>query len=266
MPFVDLEDRRIYVEDTGAGPPVLLVPGTGARGHTWTEQVHALVAAGYRAVTMDNRGSGRSGPVPPRLTVTDLLTDVRDVAKRLFDEPYRLVGHSMGAYVVQEHLCAGPPVTQAALFASRARPDAFSARLAAAERALHDAAPEIPAAYDAVVRAALNLSPHTLADDAEVSTWLDLFELTPRDPHDAGRKAQSTVDWDCDRRADYARITCECLVVSFTDDMLAPPAAGRELARAIPGASFVEVGRAGHIGMLERPDEVNSTLLEFFGE
>jgi pimeloyl-ACP methyl ester carboxylesterase len=34
-------------------------------------------------------------------------------------------------------------------------------------------------------------------------------------------------------------------------------------AAAIPDCDYVEIGSAGHVGYLERPDEVNSAIIEF---
>ena len=38
----------------------------------------------------------------------------------------------------------------------------------------------------------------------------------------------------------------------------------QEVASAIPGCQYVEIDQCGHFGFLERPDEINATLLEFF--
>ena len=66
MPAVEIGDVRVHYDQTGRGEPVLLIAGTGARGRTWSlHQVPALVEAGYRALTLDNRGAGLSGPAKP---------------------------------------------------------------------------------------------------------------------------------------------------------------------------------------------------------
>ncbi|KPC60524.1 alpha/beta hydrolase, partial [Streptomyces sp. NRRL WC-3753] len=61
-------------------------------------------------------------------------------------------------------------------------------------------------------------------------------------------------------------ITTPCLVVGFADDLILPAHLGREVADAIPGARYVEVADAGHYGYLERPDQVNNALLDFFAQ
>src|SRR5690242_4532589 len=50
----------IYYEDQGSGPAVVLSSGWPFDGRSWEPQVHPLLAAGYRVITYDRRGFGRS--------------------------------------------------------------------------------------------------------------------------------------------------------------------------------------------------------------
>ena len=266
MPAVEIGDATVHYEQAGRGEPVLLIPGAGARGRTWSlHQVPALVEAGYRALILDNRGIGRSGPAKPGLTVDDLVADVAAVIETVLGQPCRLIGSSMGAHVVQELLVTSPELCrQAVLMASRARPDAFSLAFAAAERTLFDSGARVPAEYDAVTRAMQNLSPSTLRDNNAVQDWLDVFEMSPVERPDPGQRAHLNVVVDTDRRVTYRSIRVPTLVISFTDDLVAPAPAGRELAATIPSARYVEIRDAGHYGYLEQPEAVNAAVLEFF--
>jgi pimeloyl-ACP methyl ester carboxylesterase len=49
---------RIYYEDHGSGPAVVLVHGYGQNGRSWEKQEAALLAAGHRVITYDRRGCG----------------------------------------------------------------------------------------------------------------------------------------------------------------------------------------------------------------
>ena len=266
MPFVNVGAVRLHYEEAGSGDAVVLVAGTGAAGRTWRlHQVPALVAAGYRAITVDNRGVAPSDPARPGVSVGDLVADTVGLVERLVGGPCRLVGSSMGAHVVQELLLARPDLaTQAVLMASRARPDAYSRALAAAEQTLYDEQIRLPPAYDAAMRAMQNLSPRTLQDEQAVQDWLDIFEMSAPDVTDASIRAQLGVDLRSDRRDAYRRITTPTLVVSFADDLVTPAVRGRELAGVIPGARYAEIRDAGHYGYLEQPAAVNAVMLEFF--
>jgi pimeloyl-ACP methyl ester carboxylesterase len=263
MPTITVSGVTLNYEVSGDGAPVLLLAGTGARGRSWElHQVPALTAGGLRAYTLDNRGSGGSGPARPGLTVADLVADTVAVVERVVGGPCAFAGTSMGALVIQELLLVRPDlVTRAVLMATRARPDPVSLALAAADRELADSGVHLPPRYAAVTRALQNLSPATLTDPDLSQDWLDLFEFAPAEQ----ARAQLDVLLTTDRRAAYAGIRTPVHVLAFADDLVAPPARGRELAAAIPGSTYAEIPDAGHYGYLEQPDAVNAELLRFLG-
>jgi pimeloyl-ACP methyl ester carboxylesterase len=73
----------------------------------------------------------------------------------------------------------------------------------------------------------------------------------------------------CARHSSWSRLprlTMPVQVHHGTDDPLMPFAAGRELARRIPGAQFVVHEGAGHALVLERPEESSERILAFLAE
>ncbi|GAA4059855.1 alpha/beta hydrolase [Streptomyces shaanxiensis] len=267
MPSARINGIRLHYEDTGEGEPVVLVMGRGAGGRAWhLHQVPALVDAGYRAVTFHNRGVPPTDECPDGFTVDDLVADTAGLAEHLGLAPCRFVGVSLGAYVVQELMLARPQlVQQGVLMATRGRTDVLRAAMANAERALYDSGLELPVAYTAWIRALQNLSPATLDDDRQVQDWLELFEFSPQ-PQGPGVRAQLDLDVPDGRLDAYRAVDVPCLVVGFADDVILPPHLGREVADAIPGAVYQEIKGCGHYGYLERPDEVNRVVLEFFSD
>jgi pimeloyl-ACP methyl ester carboxylesterase len=59
-------------------------------------------------------------------------------------------------------------------------------------------------------------------------------------------------------------ITAPVLVLTGKEDVLIPPGNSLILARRIPGARLVEFEAAGHLFFIEKADEVNQALLDFF--
>jgi hypothetical protein len=51
---------ELYYEDHGSGRPVVLIHGYPLSGASWEKQVPALLNAGYRVITYDRRGFGKS--------------------------------------------------------------------------------------------------------------------------------------------------------------------------------------------------------------
>ncbi|MFI6481252.1 alpha/beta fold hydrolase [Nonomuraea sp. NPDC050663] len=261
MAVARVNGTSLTYTDQGTGDPVILVMGTGGPGHIWhLHQVPALLAAGFRVITFDNRGLSPSPGPPPE--IDDLVGDLAGLAETLCGGRSRFVGVSMGAHVVQELMLRRPELVEAAvLMATRGRPDHFRARLAEAEAELNFGPVELPVAYGAALRAVLSLSPHTLNDESNARHWLDLFELFPTSK--AVMCAQSRLEIIDNRLDDYRTIEGRCLVVAFEDDLVTPPHLGQEVATAIAGAGYAQVAKCGHYGYLEQPDEVNSLIVDF---
>lgn len=51
---------EIHYEDHGSGRPVVLIHGYPLNGNSWERQERELLAAGYRCISYDRRGFGRS--------------------------------------------------------------------------------------------------------------------------------------------------------------------------------------------------------------
>jgi pimeloyl-ACP methyl ester carboxylesterase len=91
----------LYVEDHGEGTPVLLLHGWPDSARLWRHQVPALVSHGYRVITPDLRGFGRSGR-PPAVAAYSLSNSVADMAAVLDHfglASAHVVGHDWGAAV-----------------------------------------------------------------------------------------------------------------------------------------------------------------------
>jgi pimeloyl-ACP methyl ester carboxylesterase len=265
MPVVQLNGIRLSYQVTGSGELVVLVMGTGSPGRVWQlHQVPALVAAGYRVATVDNRGIPPSDECASGMTIEDLVGDTAALIEHLGGGPARVVGTSLGSRVVQELALARPDlVSQAVMMTAHGRPHLVQSMLSAGERALHDAGIELPSMYYAAITALLNLSPRTLNDRPAVQEWLDVFEFSGSGIG-AGVRAQLQVEDFPDRLAAYSKIRMPSLVIGFADDLMVPPYLAREVAEAIPGARYEEIEGCGHFGYLERPAEVNKLLVTFF--
>jgi len=90
---------ELYVEVHGDGDPVLLLHGWPDSDELWRNQVPALTAGGFRVITPDLRGFGRSSR-PEGVESYALSNSIADVAAILdgVDAPtVHVVGHDWGA-------------------------------------------------------------------------------------------------------------------------------------------------------------------------
>ncbi|MEU5402390.1 alpha/beta fold hydrolase [Streptomyces sp. NPDC005963] len=269
-----INGRRLHYTEHGSGRPALLVMGTGSPGRVWQlHQVPALVGAGYRAITLDNRGIDPDGGPPPAtdshdFTLTDMVQDVVGLIAHLGDGPAVIIGTSLGARIAQEVALARPDlVSHLVAMGAYARPEPVQDLLTAGQCALHDQKVILPPAFHAAITALQNLSPTTLRDALAVRDWLDVFEASGSAITD-GVRAQHAVQLadSHDRRSAYGRIEVPTLVIGFADDLMVPPWLSREVADVVPGAQYAEIADCGHFGYLERPDAVNATILRFLAE
>ncbi|MFC5754127.1 alpha/beta fold hydrolase [Actinomadura rugatobispora] len=260
MPIVN----GINYEEYGAGDPVVLLAGTGAPGRVWrTHQVPALIKAGFRAITVDNRGIPPSEISAEGFTLADMVADTIGLIEHLRPSPCRLVGFSMGAIIAQELLTTRSDlVSQAVLMATRGRTDALSAAASHAELELLDSGVKLPPRYEAVVNVVRGFSRRTLNDERLVRDWLDIFEMSPISTMLS--RSQLSIDTIPNRLERYRTIESACLVMGFTDDLMAPPHLAREVADHIPGGTYREIAHCGHYGQLEQPEAVNAAILDFF--
>ncbi|MFQ6394452.1 alpha/beta fold hydrolase [Nocardia sp. KC 131] len=259
-----LNGIRLSYTVTGEGPLVLLIMGSGSPGRVWkTYQVPALVRAGFRVATVDNRGIAPSEEGADGIAIADLVADSAALIEHL-GAPAHVVGTSLGALVVQELALLRPELLdRAVMMATAGRPHPLLLALNAGELALHDAGVSLPPGYAAAVKATFNLSPHTLEDPVAAEHWLDMFEFSASATVSPGLRAQLGIDYSRNRLADYTRITVPSLIIGFADDQLAPPSYCQEVAAAIPGARYATLDRCGHLGYLERPEEVNRLMIDF---
>jgi pimeloyl-ACP methyl ester carboxylesterase len=250
-------------DDVGSGEPVLFIAGTGGVGRTWhIHQVPAFLAAGYRCITFDNRGVGATENADG-FTTEQMVADTAELIDELVGGPVRIVSVSMGAFIAAELMLARPElVSRAVLMGTRGRVDKTRQLFRTAERELLESGIELPPAYAAKVRVLENFSPRTVNDENVIADWIDMFTAFPvkRTP---GWYSQLNVYPRGSRLSPYRSITADVLVIGFADDVITPPALGREVADAIPKGRFVQIANAGHLGFMERPDTVNAAMLQF---
>ena len=250
-------------DDLGSGDPVLFIAGTGGAGRTWhIHQVPVFLKAGYRAITFDNRGVGATENARG-FTTEQMVADTVELIEKLVCGPVRLVAMSMGAFIAQELMLVRPDlVRQAVLMGTRGRVDTTRIAFRTADLELADAGIELPPSFGAKVRILENFSPKTI-NSPMIEEWLQMFTAFPlkRTP---GWRAQLAVAPVENRLPAYQTIPNEVLVIGFADDVITPPALGREVGEAIPKGRYVQIANAGHLGFLERYEAVNKATLDFF--
>jgi non-heme chloroperoxidase len=97
-------DINIHYEDHGAGLPVVLIHGYPLSGRAWDKQVLALLDAGYRVITYDRRGFGKSSHPVAGYDYDTFAADLNTLLEHLDLRDAVLAGHSMGTGEVTRYL------------------------------------------------------------------------------------------------------------------------------------------------------------------
>jgi non-heme chloroperoxidase len=106
MPYLDVNNTRLYYEDAGTGPALLLLHGWGASGRVWQACLPDLVRD-HRVLTLDWRGCGRSDRPLDGNSIAGVVEDLAAVIETLEMEP-TVVGSSIGGVFATELALARP--------------------------------------------------------------------------------------------------------------------------------------------------------------
>src|ERR1700682_4615055 len=109
MPYVNVGKENsgeieLYYEDHGSGDPVVLIHGYPLSGASWEKQVPVLLAAGYRVITYDRRGFGKTSQPTTGYDYDTFAEDLRQVVTKLDLSDFALVGFSMGGGEVARYI------------------------------------------------------------------------------------------------------------------------------------------------------------------
>jgi non-heme chloroperoxidase len=263
-------DIEIYYEDRGTGKPVVLIHGWPLNGASWERQAAALLAAGYRVITYDRRGFGRSSAPGNGYNYDTLAGDTSKLIEALDLHDATLVGFSMGGGEVARYFgkyAESGRVTKAV----------FMSSIAPALRHSGDNPEGIdPKVFEGIKQ-------HIEADRfVFLETFLKNFynykllfntHISDAAIHASFNVAAASnylamlncVDaWLEDFRGDIAQIHVPTLVIHGDSDHILPiEANGKRTAALIPGAQLHIVQGGPHGLNWTHATEVNKALLAF---
>jgi non-heme chloroperoxidase len=95
---------EIHYEDHGSGQPVVLIHGYPLNGASWEKQERVVLHAGYRVITYDRRGFGKSSQPTVGYDYDTFASDLNVLLDHLNLTDVVLVGFSMGTGEVVRYL------------------------------------------------------------------------------------------------------------------------------------------------------------------
>lgn len=105
MPFITLKDgSRKFYKDWGTGRPIIFSHGWPLNADAWDTQANLVASQGYRAITSDRRGHGRSTQTWHGNDMDTYADDLAELLDQLDLRDAVLVGHSTGGGEVVRYL------------------------------------------------------------------------------------------------------------------------------------------------------------------
>jgi non-heme chloroperoxidase len=261
---------KIYYEDHGTGRPAVLIHGFPLSGRAWERQERALLAAGYRVITYDRRGFGKSSQPTTGYDYDTFAADLDKLLTALDLQGVYLAGHSMGGGEIARYLGKyGSARVRRAVIVSGIPPYLLKTP-ETPNGAPQEVFDQIAAALTAD-RAAyftewnknfFNLD-QTLGKRISAEAVQDSWNLAVSASPEGTIACVAT--WYTDFRADLPKIDIPVLVLHGTEDRILPfEACGPRTAELIPGSEFVPIEGAPHGLTWTHADEVSAQLLRFF--
>ncbi|HEY1590498.1 MAG TPA: alpha/beta hydrolase [Solirubrobacteraceae bacterium] len=277
MPFVKVgtentADINVHYNDHGSGKPIVLIHGYPLDGNSWERQERVLLANGYRCISYDRRGFGKSSQPTAGFDYDTFAADLKSLLDHLaLDQEVVLAGFSMGTGEVVRYLgtYGSVGITKAVLIGSippfllqtEDNPQGVPQEVF---EGIKDAiVADRYAFFDAFFANFYNtdvLAPERIGDAALRAS----FEVA------AGSSPQATyacIDtWLTDFRGDLPKIDIPVLAVHGAADRTLPFAATTGRLRdegLIADLTAVEVADGPHNIGWTHPDEVNAALLDF---
>jgi non-heme chloroperoxidase len=263
-------DIELYYEDHGSGQPVVLIHGYPLDGSSWEKQTAALLEAGYRVITYDRRGFGRSSKPVTGYDYDTFAADLDAVLRTLDLSEAVLVGFSMGTGEVGRYLSTyGSARVAKAAFLGSLEPYLLQTEdnPTGVPQEVFDGLGQAVTAdryafftdfFDNFYNTDTFLGTERLSRQVVDASW----NIASRSGAVASVAAQPT--WLTDFREDIPKIDVPALIVHGTADNILPiEATGRQFAKALPEADYVEIEGAPHGLLWTHGAEVNTALLDF---
>jgi non-heme chloroperoxidase len=265
-------DIDLYYEDHGSGKPVVLIHGYPLSGASWEKQVPALLNAGYRVITYDRRGFGKSSQPTEGYNYDTFAEDLHKLIAHLKLQDFTLVGFSMGGGEIARYLgkYRSNGASQAViiggvppfLLKTDDNPEGVDASVF--EGIQQAVAADRYAFFTEFFKNFYNtdlLLGKRVSEEVVRASW-NLAACAS-----ATASLACVPTWHEDFRQDLAHVDVPTLVIHGDNDRIVPiGAAGLRTAKLIKGARLMVVKGGPHCITWTHAEEVTAELLSFLGE
>lgn len=251
--YADLPGARLwYTDSCGIGVPLVLLHANTGNADSWQYNIPGFVEAGYRVVTFDRRGWGRSranpetGPQPG--TIADDLHALVDYLKL---DRFHLVGVAGGGFAAYDYVLWHPERLRSLVIAASGGAITDEAMRKLREQTTLPGFSSWPAEFREVSMGYMATDPEGL------NRWLEIHHSSRQE----GAPAQPQRTRITYEKLESIRVPT--LLMPGDQDLQTPPWVMRRQLAHIPGAKFIVLPEAAHSINWEQPEAFNRNVLEF---
>ncbi|REE07450.1 pimeloyl-ACP methyl ester carboxylesterase [Paraburkholderia sp. BL27I4N3] len=254
--YINLPGVKLWYLDTGQGTPVVFIHANTGTSTSWKKQIDAFSSAGYRVITFDRRGWGKSiadkssGAQPG-----SVAGDLDALATLLNLPPFHLIGVAAGGFATLDYASWRPNRLRSIVIA--ASNGHFISESAMKQLRIEIAVPSFESLSPEDRE--IGVSYRTAHPDG-VKEWSEI----ERSAHLSGSPMQDL--HSPNTFAKMEAINVPALVIAGDEDLLAPPALMHLWASHLKQYELANIRGAGHSLPWERPEEFNETVLTFLGK
>ena len=258
MPFVENRGAKIYWDEQGQGPPILLIMGFSYPSAMW-HRARPKMAEGYRTIALDNRGIGRSTCPPRPYSMKLLASDAAAVIDAAGVKTAHIFGVSMGGMIAQEFALQYPERVRSLILACTS-PGGW-----------HAVSPGIDVLTTLMARPTMTpqrareaFIPIIYASSTErqlIEEDMAILKNWTATPAIYRAQLKAILLWQAYTR--LPQIQAPTLVIHGLQDRLVPPKNSEIIAARIPGAKLVLIPNAGHIFGTDQPEAAEQAVSSF---
>jgi pimeloyl-ACP methyl ester carboxylesterase len=244
--------RLFYIDTGGMGVPVVLLHAATGSVRAWEHQIPAFTKAGFRVISFDRRGWGRTESAPgaaPGTAADDLIA----LMDHLHIDRFHLVGTAAGGFVAFDTALSFPKRLRSFVVANSIGGVQDESFVELGRRIR-------PPEFTAMPAELREVSPSYRAGNPDgTRRWVELEHLSrPPGPAAPAQPLKNRITFSL-----LETITVPALLLTGDADMFAPPPVMRMFAARIKHAETVVVPEAGHSTYWEQPDVFNRAVLNF---
>lgn len=262
MPFIDVNNVKYYYEDSGSGDEVILF----SHGFLWScrmfdEQVKFLTAHGYRVITYDHRGQGKTELVKDGYDMDTLTLDAVQLMEKLNLPAVHFAGLSMGGFI-GIRLASRYPEKITSLILLETSPDPEPVENIKKYKRMNFVARWFGLRLVAgpVMKILFGKSFFDPANKKLQKKWKK--ELL-KNRRKGVSKALSGIVGRPSVYEEFPKIKCPTLIIIGEEDIATPLKKANKMYRSLSKGSISLIPKAGHSSTIEQPDLVNKELIHF---